>query len=112
MIAKSTRLLMFVLFSVASFTCSASEAELNNTLVRVINQLNAVLPLLDEAEVEIEPGARVRLHIEDFESSDGTKHPGVRNDVLALRNALIAYINKPAIEPKTVKPLAFDFVGK
>ena len=95
--------------------CSAgfcSQAELNKTLVRVINQINATLPLLDEAEEEIEPNARVQLHISAFEGSEGKTHPGVREDLVAIRNALIGYINKPAIEPKTIKPLAFDFVGK
>lgn len=90
----------------------ATDAELNTTLVRVINQLNAILPLLDEAEDELEPNARIRLHIDSFEGSDGAKHPGVRDDLKSIRNALIDYINKPAIEPKTVKPLAFDFIGK
>ena len=90
----------------------ATDAELNTTLVRVINQLNAILPLLDEAEDELEPNARIRLHINSFEGSDGAKHPGVRDDLKSMRNALIDYINKPAIEPKTVKPLAFDFIEK
>ena len=90
----------------------ASEPELNTTLVRVINQLNAILPLLDEAEDEIEPNARIRLHIDSFQGADGARHPGVRDDLKSIRNALIDYINKPAIEPKTVKPLAFDFIGK
>jgi RAQPRD family integrative conjugative element protein len=90
----------------------ASNAELNATLIRVINQLNAVLPLLDEAEDEIEPNARIRLHIDSFEGSDGKKHPGFRDDLKSMRNALIDYINKPAIEPRMVKPLDFDFIGQ
>ena len=90
----------------------SSEAQLNSTLVRVINQINATLPLLAEAQEEIEPNSRIQLHINAFEGADKKNHPGVRDDLVAIRNALIDYINKPAIEPKTVKPLAFDFVGK
>ena len=97
---------------ITAFVVYATDEELNTTLVRVINQLNAVLPLLDEAEDEMEPNARIRLHIDAFEGADGVIHPGVRSDIKSIRNALIDYINKPAIEPKTVKPLAFDFVGK
>lgn len=97
-----------MLLSAVSFS---SQAELNKTLVRVINQINATLPLLAEAEEEIEPNSRIQLHINAFEGSDKKTHPGVREDLVAIRNALIDYINKPAIEPKTVKPLAFDFVG-
>lgn len=96
------------LMSTVSF---GSEVELNNTLIRVINQINATLPILDEAQNEIEPNARIKLHIDTFIGADNKQHPGVRNDLIQIRNALIDYINKPAIEPKTVKPLALDFVG-
>lgn len=106
------KLVIAIGLSLMCLMAHASDAELNTTLVRVINQLHAILPLLDEAEDEIEPNARIRLHIDSFEGSDGARHPGVRDDLKSMRNALIDYINKPAIEPKTVKPLAFDFIGK
>ena len=97
---------------IAAFVVYATDDELNTTIVRVINQMNAILPLLDEAKDEIKPNARIQLHIDSFEGADGMQHPGVRDDLNSIRNALIDYINQPAIEPKTVKPLAFDFVGK
>lgn len=104
--------LLFVLMLSLPLVSHASEEALNQTLVRVINQINAVMPLLDEAQSEIEPNTRIQLHIESFEGADGKTHAGLRNDLLAIRNALIDYINKPAIEPKTIKPLSLDFIGK
>lgn len=106
---KKLLLVLLLSMPLASF---AHEEALNQTLVRAINQLNAILPLLDEAKEEIEPNARIQLHIENFEGADGKTHLGLRTDLLTIRNALIDYINKPAIEPKTIKPLALDFVGK
>ena len=47
-----------MLLSAMSFS---SQAELNKTLVRVINQINATLPLLDEAQDEIEPNSRTSI---------------------------------------------------
>ena len=105
------RLLLILMLSLP-LVSHASEEALNQTLVRVINQINAVIPLLDEAQSEIEPNTRIQLHIESFEGADGKTHAGLRNDLLAIRNALIDYINKPAIEPKTIKPLSLDFIGK
>lgn len=105
------RLLLVLMLSLP-FASHASEEALNQTLVRVINQINAVMPLLDEAQSEIEPNTRIQLHIEPFEGADGKTHAGLRSDLLAIRNALIDYINKPAIEPKTIKPLSLDFIGK
>lgn len=104
------RLLLILMLSLP-LVSHASEEALNQTLVRVINQINAVMPLLDEAQSEIEPNTRIQLHIESFEGADGKTHAGLRNDLLAIRNALIDYINKPAIEPKTIKPLSLDFIG-
>ena len=103
--------LIFILM-ICTATTYASDAALNQTLVRIINQINAVMPLLDEAQQEIEPNTRIQLHIDTFEGSDGKQHAGLRQDLLFIRNALIDYINKPAIEPKTIKPLALDFIGK
>lgn len=106
------KIVIAVFLYIGAFVTYATDAELNNVLVRVINQINAILPLLDEANDEILPNARIRLHIDKYEGVDGAQHSGVRDDLTSIRNALIDYINKPAIEPKTVKPLAFDFVGK
>ncbi|HAT7052185.1 TPA: hypothetical protein JAN87_09540 [Legionella pneumophila] len=105
------RLLLILMLSLP-LVSHASEEALNQTLIRVINQINAVMPLLDEAQSEIEPNTRIQLHIESFEGADGKTHAGLRNDLLAIRNALIDYINKPAIEPKTIRPLSLDFIGK
>ena len=102
-------LLLVMLFGATSH---ASEGALNQTLVRVINQINAVMPLLDEASAEVEPNSRIQLHIESFDGADGKTHSGLRDDLLSIRNALIDYINKPLIEPKTIQPLALDFIGQ
>lgn len=106
------RFIFILMISTASFTTYANDLALNQTLVRIINQLNAIMPLLDEAKSEVELNTRIQLHIESFEGSDGKQHAGLRQDVLSIRNALIDYINKPAIEPKTIQPLALDFIGK
>jgi len=90
----------------------ASQVELNAVLVRVINQINALMPLLDEASSVVDPNARIQLHIDAFEGSDGKRHPGVRDDLFSIRTALIDYINTPVIEPKVIKPFEFDFIGK
>ncbi len=99
--------LLLCFLSISSF---ADEAKLNETLVRIINQINAIQPLLDEAKKDIDSTARIQLHIESFEGSDGNKHPGLRDDLLSIRNALIDYINHPVIAPRNVEPLSMDFI--
>ena len=106
------RFFLLLMVTLTSITAHASDEALNQTLVRVINQINAVMPLLDEAKTEVEPNARITLHIDIFEGADGKPHEGLRDDLLSIRNALIDYINKPVIAPKTIQPLALDFIGK
>jgi hypothetical protein len=90
----------------------ANNPDLNETLVRIINQINAIMPLLDEAQTQITPNARIQLHIEGFEDAKGQHHAGLREDLLSIRNGLIDYINQPIIAPRSIKPLEMDFVRK
>lgn len=106
------RFILMLIIIGTTFTAHASNEALNQTIVRIINQINAITPLLDEAQEEIEPNSRITLHINAFEGSDGKRHAGIRDDLRSIRNALIEYINKPAIAPKTIQPLALDFIGK
>ena len=104
--------LMCLVLLITSFTTHASDSNLNETLVRIINQINAIKPLLDEAQSEIAPNARIRLQIDGFKDAEGHYHAGLRDDLLAIRNGLIEYINQPVMAPRKVKPLALDFVRK
>lgn len=104
------RWVIAVLFGLLSFSLHADTDVLNETLVRVINQINAIQPLLDHVKSEVSPNARIQLHIEAFEGPDGKKHPGLRGDLISMRNALIDYINHPVIAPRVIEPLAMDFV--
>ena len=104
------RFFLLLMITLSCVAAHASDEALNQTLVRVIKQINAVMPLLDEAQSEIEPNARIMLHIDAFEGADGKTHKGLRDDLLSIRNSLIDYINKPVIEPKTIQPLALDFI--
>ncbi|KTD32059.1 RAQPRD family integrative conjugative element protein [Legionella israelensis] len=105
------RILLAILFF-ASVTGHANNANLNETLVRIINQINAIMPLLDEAQTELNPNARIQLHLKSFTDNEGQQHAGVREDLLMIRNGLIDYINQPVIAPRRIKPLNNDFVRK
>ncbi|HHN3503361.1 TPA: RAQPRD family integrative conjugative element protein [Legionella pneumophila] len=95
-----------------SVTGFANNSNLNETLVRIINQINAIMPLLDEAQTELNPNARIQLHLKSYTDNEGQQHAGVREDLLMIRNGLIDYINQPVIAPRKIKPLNNDFVRK
>ncbi|MFO8488026.1 RAQPRD family integrative conjugative element protein [Legionella pneumophila serogroup 1] len=105
------RILCLILM-IISLQCSANNPDLNETLVRIINQINAIMPLLDEAQTQITPNARIQLRIEGFEDMQNRHHTGLREDLLNIRNGLIDYINQPNIAPRKIKSLEMDFVRK
>ncbi|CZG37761.1 Uncharacterised protein [Legionella pneumophila] len=105
------RILLSVLFFISA-TGHANNTNLNETLIRIINQINAIMPLLDEAQTEFNPNARIQLHLKSFTDNEGQQHAGVREDLLMIRNGLIDFINQPVIAPRKIKPLNNDFVRK
>ena len=92
-------------------TVLADDSQMNQTLVQIINQLNAILPLINQAEREQDKTNSEQFHFDAYITADGIRHTGLRQDIIAIRDGLIAQINRPAIEPKYVKPLNNDFVG-
>lgn len=103
---------VYLILITASIQSWASNPDLNETLVRIINQINAITPLLDEAQSQITPNTRIQLQIEGFEDAQGRYHAGLREDLTNIRNGLIDYINEPVIAPRKIKALEMDFVRK
>lgn len=102
--------LLMCLLGCIAIEAHANEDAFNQTLVRIINQLNAINPLINEALQSQPKNARIQLHLEQFEGADNQKHNGLREDLSAIKKALIAYLNKPAIAPRAIKPLALDYI--
>ena len=105
------RFISIIFLLVFSFTAQAQNVELNETLVRIINQLNVITPLLDEAKSQTKSHVKVQIHIDDFKDNLGRNHLGLKSELQAIRAQLIAFINDPNQSPNTVKPLKHDFVS-
>ena len=106
------RIFVGILFSLVSVHAFAVEEQLNEVLVRIISQIDAISPLLDEAQKEVSTNSRVTLHINSFKDANGQQHPGLRDDLTSIKRALIEYINQPVIAPRIITPLPLDFIEK
>lgn len=106
------RKLLFIslLLSLLSLNVNADEANFNETIVRIINQINAINPLVDEARSQQANQARIQLHLAKYTGSDNKIHNGLQDDLNAIKKSLVAYLNKPAIEPRKITPLALDYI--
>lgn len=98
---------LFCVFSIVH----ADTEQMNETLLRIVNQLDAILPLIDEAERQQSQNERFMFHFSQYEGSDGKIHEGLREDVMSMKEALIQQMNAPAVDPDTVSPINNDFIG-
>lgn len=101
---------LFLLITGINQQALASNELLNEQLVRIINQLNAIKPIISEAERYQSKNAPIKLHLKAFKGADGKTHNGVSEDIELIKKGLIAYLNKPVIAPKKVSPIEGDFI--
>ncbi len=90
----------------------ASTPAFHQTCVRLIQQLDAMQPVMDEAQREQDPKARVQFHFDAWRDNHGHTHAGFRQNLLQLRQALVDQINQPDLTPNTFAPMTGDFVGR
>ena len=68
-------------------------------LARINSVLNAVYPLIDQAEAEATPTEKRQFH-----------YDWLRSDVAAMQAGIAEKINSPRITPRIVAPLKTSFV--
>jgi hypothetical protein len=90
----------------------ASTAQMNQTMVRMINQIDALFPLVTQASDEQDKTARVQFHFDAWRDANGARHDGFRQSLLKVRLALVNQINQSNLTPKTIAPINGDYVGR
>ncbi len=71
----------------------------NIELIRIINILNSVSPLIDEAQRQQDKSARVQFEYE-----------ALRSDLNKIKAGIQEKLRTPNIEPRTVIPLQGDYL--
>ena len=89
----------------------ANDAQMKETLVRIINQLQNIKPLISKAQREQSSNPRIKVHFDRFKGADGKWHNGLRQDIDSIQQALIRIVNQESVEPRNFKPIGDDFVG-
>lgn len=82
------------------------------TLSRIVNQLDAILPLIDEAEAAQarEPLSATRFRFESRITPDGVVYTGLREDILSMRQALINAIEHKPLALAQIRPVSKDYI--
>jgi len=75
-----------------------SQDDENAALVRLIHELEALAPLVSEAENKALVDARVRLN-----------YAWLRRDLALVKSGIEWHLNTPSTEPRSVEPLKGDY---
>jgi RAQPRD family integrative conjugative element protein len=89
----------------------ADNAQMNETLAMIVNQLEAIKPLIIKAEQQQTDHPRYTIHFDAWVDARGVKHHGLSDDINLIQTALIQAINRENQDPRSYQPLSDDFVG-
>jgi RAQPRD family integrative conjugative element protein len=89
-------IIIVILVLAASFADSVQE---KTDLARISNVLNAVYPLIDNAQKQAVPDTRVMFH-----------YDWLREDIQAIQAGIAEKINMSKVEPRIVVPLKTQYV--
>ena len=108
MIKKSFAFLLGL--SCAHLATANPEAE-KVYLTQIVNQLDALQPLIIAASGAQSPDQRVTFHYQQYCDKQGRVHNGLLEDVQAVKAGVVEHLNAPAIEPRSIKPLQGDYLN-
>jgi len=77
---------------------SADEDGEKAALARIAHELDALLPIVQQAETQANKDQRVQF-----------EYNWLRQDIARLRAGIVEYINTPRIEPRSYEPLSGDY---
>ena len=96
---------------VYSINVSADQAQMNQTLVQVVQQLQQLKPLLAEAAQQEPESMKASVHLTAFVGPDGQVQNGVMEDLNALQSGIEQIINQQQIDPRMYTPISGDYLG-
>jgi len=92
------RILLVITLCLTSVTALADSDGERDALARLIHELGALTPLIDEASAQAEPDIRIRF-----------QYDWLRQDLMRIRTGIAEHINAPRAEPRKVPSLKGDY---
>jgi RAQPRD family integrative conjugative element protein len=103
-------LLLLTLISLFSTCAIASETEEKMYLVQMINQLNAMKPLIIAADKEQPKNVRIKFHYTAYHDSNGHAHNGLLEDINAIQKGIQEKMNQTGTEPRHFQIIKGDYM--
>tara|TARA_R110002167_G_scaffold93474_7_gene250490 strand:- start:3685 stop:4029 length:345 start_codon:yes stop_codon:yes gene_type:complete len=91
---------------------NADNAQMKQTMTKIVNQLEMIKPLIDQAQDEQDPHQRVMFHFDSWTDANGKRHNGLRQDINQIESGVVTGINRASVEPRRFRPINGDYIGR
>ncbi len=102
---------LLLAFGFTTFQCFAGVDQERMYLVQILNQLNAIQPLILKAQKEQPANTRIQFHYSQYKDTHGQLHNGLLEDAQAIKKGIEQALNHTSIEPRTVAPIKGDYIN-
>ncbi len=106
-----SKILIFTLCCAVSSAFASPEQE-RSYLVQLLNQLNAMTPLILAAEREQPKNLRIQFHYTAWHDAKGQLHNGLLEDVQAIKAGIRQKLDHTTVEPRALNVIRGDYLDK
>lgn len=116
MVKSFSRFLLITILSMsiaqAQTLANVSAEQEHIYLVQLMNQLNALVPVIRSTQKAQPKNQRVSFHYSAWLDGKGQKHNGLLEDIQAIKKGVAEKLNTVAIEPRFVAPIQGDYLDQ
>jgi len=98
------------ILSIFSTACFANDATEKMYLTQILNQIDAMQPLIIAAEKAQPANTRIKFHYSRYKDNHGNWHHGLLEDIQAIKSGVTQKLNDTSIEPRVVTPIKGDYI--
>ena len=98
--------------SIFSTACFANDATEKMYLTQILNQIDAMQPLIIAAEKSQPANTRIKFHYSQYKDNHGKLHNGLLEDIQAIKSGITQKLNNTSIVPRVVAPIKGDYLDK
>lgn len=98
------------MLSILSTSCFANELKEKMYLTQILNQIDAMQPLIIAAEKAQPVNTRIKFHYTQYRDSHGNLHHGLLEDIQSIKSGITQKLNNASVEPRVVRPIKGDYI--
>ena len=107
------KIILITIFCVCLFSINASAHEETERtyLVHILNQLNALTPLIKAADHEQVKNLRITFHYHSYTDNNGKLHNGLLEDIAEIKKGIQQRLNQSSNEPRVFTHIKGDYLS-